>query len=111
MLLHVQIFKESISVADWQPSNSSYMCEEDLSAASSRVIVKAITSGVLTPKSRMSAASDGGMDESDMSECTTFKKDDLSFHTFMLLSSDNNEQGKNFYLVCVTTVDPTKKLM
>ena len=53
MLLHAQIFKESYPVADWQPV-TSYMTDEDLSSASSRLIVRAITSGVLAPKKDIS---------------------------------------------------------
>ena len=49
MLLHAQIFKESIPVADWQP-NVNYVCEEDLSAACTRLITKVIVSGALKSK-------------------------------------------------------------
>ena len=48
MLLHAQIFKESMSVADWQPP-TNYNCEEDLSAACTRLIAKAIISGSVKP--------------------------------------------------------------
>ena len=49
MLLHAQVFKDSLPVADFQPI-TTYQTEEDLSSASSRLIVRAITSGVLAPK-------------------------------------------------------------
>jgi len=49
MLLHAQIFKESISVAEYEPS-TNYQCEEDLGAACTRLIAKVIASGTLKPK-------------------------------------------------------------
>ena len=112
MLLHAQIFKESYPVADWQPI-TSYQTDEDLSSASSRLIVRAITSGVLAPKRDQSEHADpektGTTPGSDNTDCTTFKKSDLSFHACQLLDKDCNPSKKNLYLVCVTAVDPKDK--
>jgi len=61
MLLHAQIFKESMAVADWQPP-VNYNCEEDLGSACTRLIAKALVSGALKsnlreePESTMNAA-------------------------------------------------------
>ena len=107
MLLHAQIFKESYPVADWQPV-TTYMTDEDLSSASSRLIVRAITSGVLAPKKDISEQGDPektGSTEAQ-SNCATFKKSDLSFHACQLLDKDSNPTNKNLYLVCVTAIDP-----
>ena len=49
MLLHAQIFKESISVAEWEPA-TNYVCEEDLGAACTRLVAKVLASGALKPK-------------------------------------------------------------
>ena len=48
MLLHAQIFKDSISVAEWEPS-VNYNTEEDLGAACTRLIAKVLATGALKP--------------------------------------------------------------
>ena len=63
MLLHSQIFKESISVADWQPS-TNYQVEEDLGAACTRLIAKVIVSGALKPKAPVQEEPESTMTES-----------------------------------------------
>jgi len=84
------------------------MTDEDLSSASARLIVRAITSGVLNPKKDVSEIADPektGSTSQDHSDCATFKKSDLSFHACQLLDKDCNPSKKNLYLVCVTAVD------
>lgn len=105
MLLHAQVFKDSLPVADWQPS-TTYQTEEDLSSASSRLIVRAITSGVLTPKQNSEQLNPEKTGQQNAGDCTTFKKQDLSFHACQLIDKNKNPTNKTLYLVCVTAVDP-----
>ena len=112
MLLHAQVFKESIAVADWQPS-TNYQCEEDLGSACTRLIAKALTSGALKSKKNqenepeLTAAA--AETPSDDVECATFKKNELTFHACQLLSETANPTDKSLYLVCVTVIDPQKR--
>ena len=109
MLLHAQIFKESISVADWEPT-TSYMCEEDLNSACTRLIAKVIVSGALKPMAEEpESTASGNMSEQEKSECATFRKNDMTFHACQLLSKEANPTKKPLYLVCVTVIDPQKK--
>lgn len=105
MLLHSQIFKESIAVADWQPS-SSYQCEEDLGAACTRLIAKAIVSGALKPKNQDPENTMPANEGEDQTECIQFKKNELTFHVCQLLGKYANPTQKPLYLVCVTVIDP-----
>ena len=81
MLLHAQIFKDSISVAEWEPS-VNYNTEEDLGAACTRLIAKVLATGALKPM--LGAPEDTSSDVN--SECTTFRKGEMTFHACQILS-------------------------
>ena len=40
----------------------------------------------------------------------TFRKNEMTFHACQLLSANQNPTGKPMYLVCVTVVDPKKRV-
>ena len=104
MLLHAQIFKDSISVAEWEPA-VNYLCEEDLGAACTRLIAKVLATGQLKPAH---GEPENTMSDAE-SECTTFRKGELTFHACQISTSSQNPTKKPLYLVCVTVIDPQKR--
>ena len=101
MLLHAQIFKDAISVAEWEPA-TNYVCEEDLGAACTRLVAKVLASGALKPKQGEPENTQSDAE----SECTTFRKNELTFHACQILSQNANPTKRPLYLICVTVVDP-----
>lgn len=83
MLLHAQIFKDSISVAEWEPA-TNYNCEEDLGAACTRLIAMMLANGSLKPNQ---GEPEKTMSESE-SECTTFRKGEMTFHACQILAQN-----------------------
>ena len=84
MIQHVQIFKASRSICDWQSAKSNSITE-DFSAACARLVDKCIQNGSFNTESK-------DPEQPFKTEMFTFKRDKHVFHASML---------GEFYLVAV----------